>query len=119
MWSSLVARAKLLLQLETYALKLEIVVNLQVEANIANAARKVAQNTRQAKCCANKKEKEYDRQFMLNALGDFEHMMSNQEVQRMAFQILDYIFKTLHPCPSPKSMKEVMENVLSHPRLKS
>jgi hypothetical protein len=42
MWSSLVARAKLLLQLETYALKLEIVVNLQVEANIANAARKVA-----------------------------------------------------------------------------
>jgi hypothetical protein len=54
---------------------------------------------------------------MLNALGDFEHMMSNQKVQRMAFQILDYIFETLHPFPSPKSMKEVMEKVLSHPRL--
>ncbi len=40
-WSSLVARAKLLLQLESYALELEIVINLQVEANIANGARKV------------------------------------------------------------------------------
>jgi hypothetical protein len=54
---------------------------------------------------------------MLNALSDFEHMMSNWDVQRMAFQIFDYTFKTLHPCPSPKSMKEVMEKVLSHPRL--
>ncbi len=36
---------------------------------------------------------------------------------RMAFQIVDYILKTLHPCPSLKSMKEVMEKVMSHPRL--
>jgi hypothetical protein len=35
----------------------------------------------------------------------------------MAFQIVDYILKTLHPCPSLEFMKEVMENVLSHPRL--
>jgi len=41
-WLGPVARAKFLLQLETYALEFEIVVNLQVEANIANAARKVA-----------------------------------------------------------------------------
>jgi len=40
-WLGPIARAKLLLQPETYALELKIVVNLQVEANIANAARKV------------------------------------------------------------------------------
>ncbi len=49
---------------------------------------------------------------MFNALGDFEHIMSNWKVQRISLQILDYIFKTLHPCPSPKSMKEVVEKVL-------
>jgi hypothetical protein len=63
------------------------------------------------------KKKELHRQFMLNALGDFEHMMLNRKVQRMSLQILVYIIKTLHPCPSPKSMKEVMEKILSHPSL--
>jgi 2-hydroxy-3-keto-5-methylthiopentenyl-1-phosphate phosphatase len=69
------------------------------------------------RCCAKKKEEELHKQFMLDALGDSEHMMLNQKVQSMALQIVDYILKTLHPCPSPKSMKEVMEKVLSHPRL--
>jgi hypothetical protein len=63
------------------------------------------------------KKKKLHKQLMLDALGDFEHMMLDQEVWRMALQIVDYILKTLHPCPSPKSMKEVMEKVLSHPRL--
>jgi hypothetical protein len=39
-WLGLVSKLKLLLQLETYALELEIVVNLQVEANIINVTRK-------------------------------------------------------------------------------
>jgi hypothetical protein len=39
-WPGLVARAKLFLQLETYALERKIVINLQVEANLANAMRK-------------------------------------------------------------------------------
>ncbi len=38
-------------------------------------------------------------------------------MSRMALQIVDYIFKTLHPCPSLESMKEVMEKVMSHPKL--
>ncbi len=35
----------------------------------------------------------------------------------MSLQIVDYILVTLHPCPRPNYMKEVMEKVLSHPRL--
>ncbi len=54
---------------------------------------------------------------MLDALGDSEHMMLNQKVQSMALQIVDYILKTLHPCPSLESMKKIMEKVMSHPRL--
>ncbi len=64
-----------------------------------------------------RKKKELHKQFMLNALGDFEHMMLNRKVQRMSFHILAYILKTLYPCSSPKFMKEVMEKILSHPSL--
>jgi orotidine-5'-phosphate decarboxylase len=43
--------------------------------------------------------------------------MLNREMRKTSLQIVDYILVTLHPYLGPNYMKEVMENVLSHPRL--
>jgi hypothetical protein len=43
--------------------------------------------------------------------------MPDRDLGRMALQIVDYIFITLHPCLGPKCMREVKEKVLSHSRL--
>ncbi len=54
---------------------------------------------------------------MLYAFDGTEQVMPNRGLRRMALQIVDYIFITLHPCLKPKCMREVMEKVSSHPRL--
>jgi hypothetical protein len=54
---------------------------------------------------------------MVDTLGNYEQVMSDKGMQKMSLQIVDYILVTLHPCPRPNYMKEVMEKVLSYPRL--
>jgi hypothetical protein len=45
------------LQLEAIALGPEIIVNLQAETDIISVIKKVAQNAKQVRSCAKKKEK--------------------------------------------------------------
>ncbi len=54
---------------------------------------------------------------MLYAFDNAKQVMLDRDLGRMALQIVDYIFITLHPCLGPKCMREVKEKVLSHPRL--
>ncbi len=54
---------------------------------------------------------------MMDAFDDVEQVMSNRDLRRMALQIVDYILITLHLCLGLECMREVMEKVLSHPRL--
>jgi hypothetical protein len=62
------------LQPKPIALEPKIVVNLQVEADIVNVVKKVAQNAKQVKYRA-KKEEKLHRQFILDALGDSKRVM--------------------------------------------
>ncbi len=56
-WPDLAVRARLLLQLEAIALGPEIIVNLQAKTDIISVIKKVAQNAKQVRSCAKKKEK--------------------------------------------------------------
>lgn len=54
---------------------------------------------------------------MVDTLSNSKHVMSYKEMLKMSLQIVDYILVTLHPCTGSNCMKEVIEKVLSHPRL--
>jgi hypothetical protein len=54
---------------------------------------------------------------MVDTLSNFEQVMSNREMQKMSLQIVDYILVTLHPCPRPHCMKEVMEKGIVTPKI--
>jgi hypothetical protein len=67
---------------------------------------------RQAKCHVRKRKEELHRQFMLDAFDDFEQVMPNREVRKMARHIINYILITLHPYLWPKCTREIMEKVV-------
>jgi hypothetical protein len=54
---------------------------LQCTVDDGSAARKVAQNVQQPKCCVKKKKKKnYSHNFMLDALDAFKQVMINKKV---------------------------------------